>query len=89
MHCTGGWILDFLTFLAFIGAFVGYVSISFIVDNIGRKKTVIVGCVLAIFGLLLTATAKNFVLVGIGLFLTGFGSDAGCTTCFSFIAETV
>lgn len=89
MHCSGGWILDFLTFLVFIGAFVGYISISLIVDNFGRKKTVIIGCALTIAGLTLTATATNFVLVGIGLFVTGFGSDAGCTTCFSIITETV
>ena len=85
MHCTGGWVLDFMVFLMYMGAFVGYMFISVIVDNFGRKKTILVGCILTILGLTMTVLANNFVILGIGIFIAGFGSDAGCTTCFTII----
>lgn len=72
-----------------MGSFCGYVSISLIVDNIGRKKGQIIAFGTAFFGMLIVGFSQNLIMAGIGLFLSGLGCNTAYNICVFFITETV
>ena len=89
-HCNGEeWVLDFLASLVYFGSFFGYISISLLADNFGRKTALLISFGIATLGMILVGLAPNLVLVGVGLFLAGFGSDTAINICFYFVTETV
>lgn len=59
------------------------------VDNMGRKKALLISYGIATLGMIVSALAPNLAMVGIGLFLMGYGSDSAINICFYFITETM
>lgn len=89
MHCEKSWMLDLMASLIYLGCFFGYISLSILVDNMGRWRSLLLTLVLSTGGLIMAALANNLYVLGIGLFITGFGTDSGVNICFYFIAETM
>jgi MFS family permease len=58
-------------------------------DNLGRRKSILIGLGIAFLGILIIASSINLFMAQIGLFLAGFGIDPSINTVFYFIAETV
>ncbi len=58
-------------------------------DNLGRKRSILIGLLLTIFGILLVATSINLPMAQVGIFWAGFGIDPSINTVFYFIAETL
>lgn len=74
-----------LSSLVYLGCFFGYISISIMVDNMGRKKALLIAYAIATLGMILLALSPNLIMAGIGLFLMGYGSDSAINICFYFI----
>jgi MFS family permease len=74
-----------LSSLVYIGCFFGYVSISFLVDNLGRKRALLISYIIATVGMILIAVSPNVYAAGVGLFMMGMGSDSAINICFYFI----
>ena len=74
---------------AYAGAMVGLLVVTFMADNYGRKLSLIVSWGICVFGSLLVIMNENIISVSIGLFLSGFGSDASCNITFLFFCETL
>jgi MFS family permease len=55
------------------------------VDNLGRKKAMLISYGIATLGMILCAVSTNLYMVGVGLFLMGYGSDSAINICFYFI----
>ena len=89
LHCDKSWIPDTLSSIVYAGCFFGYISISVMVDNMGRKKAILISYGVATLGMIIAAVATNIYMVGVGLFLMGYGSDSAINICFYFITETV
>lgn len=87
-HCNHA-ILEVLESLVYGGSFFGYIVISVLVDNFGRKRVMLISYAIATLGMVIVGFASSLPMAGIGLFLTGFGSDSAVNICFYFITETV
>lgn len=78
-----------LSFLFFIGMFVGSVCGGALSDKIGRKKSLI-ACI-TIFSLASLASAvwqpHYFMMLEVTRFLTGFGTMAACSIAIAYISE--
>jgi MFS family permease len=72
-----------------MGCFFGYISISIMVDNMGRKKALLISYGVATLGMIIAVFSNNLYAAGIGLFLMGYGSDSAINICFYFITETM
>ncbi len=73
----------------YLGAFVGYIVISFFSDNFGRRSSILVSWGICTLGTIIVACSFNIYMVAAGLFLCGCGSDAGINICFFFFGEVV
>ena len=89
VRCNDSWKLDILESIVYFGSLLGYLTLSILSDNIGRKKSLLISLGIAMSGIIITASSFNIYIAGIGLFLTGFGADVSVNICFYFIAETV
>lgn len=56
-----------------------------LVDNLGRKKAILIAYMIAIVGMVVAGLAPTLYIAGIGLFLMGLGSDSAINICFYFI----
>ncbi len=68
---------------------MGYFVVSWMNDNLGRKKSIMIGLILSLLGILSIASSTNLLMAQIGMFLAGFGIDPSISTVFYFIGETV
>lgn len=73
--------------MMFVGAIFGFFVIPFIADNFGRRLAMRIAWALGTVSVLLICLADSPNMVGIGLFLVGFGTNPAITLCFSFINE--
>jgi fucose permease len=55
-------------------------------DNLGRRRSILIGLGVALAGIVLIATSVNFFMAQVGLFLAGFGIDPSINTVFYFIS---
>lgn len=62
---------------------MGYLVFSFVSDNYGRKKTMVIGWAVAILGYSLIVFASSIYIAVIGVVVSGFGADA-CTSMTIF-----
>ena len=69
----------------FLGALVGFIILGSMVDNIGRRLTLLISLGIGSLGLLLILIAGNIVLVDIGLFVVGFGLENAFNLVFFFL----
>lgn len=73
--------------MMFVGAIFGFFVIPFIADNFGRRLGMRIAWGIGTLSVLLTCLADSPDMIGIGLFLIGFGTNPAITLCFSFINE--
>lgn len=73
----------------YLGSFIGYLVVSWMNDNLGRRKSILIGLAISLLGILLIATSVNLLMAQIGLLCAGFGVDPSINTVFYFISETV
>jgi OCT family organic cation transporter-like MFS transporter 4/5 len=73
--------------MMFIGAIFGFFVIPFIADNFGRRLAMRIAWGLGTIAVLITSVSDSINMVGLGLFLIGFGTNPAITLCFSFINE--
>lgn len=85
MLCSNKWISSLLQSLSYLGSFVGYLLMSHIADNFGRKKTEMASWIINIVGLLLLGLSTNLYMVGIGSFMMGMGTNATITLHYTFL----
>ena len=62
----------------------GLLVVTFMADNYGRKMSLIISWGICVVGSILVVLNENIISVAIGLFLSGFGSDASCNITFLF-----
>jgi MFS transporter, OCT family, solute carrier family 22 (organic cation transporter), member 4/5 len=73
--------------MIFLGSLIGFFVIPFVADNFGRRLAMRIAWGIGTAAVLLTSLADSPNLLGIGLFLVGFGTNPAITLCFSFINE--
>ena len=73
--------------MMFVGAIFGFFVIPFIADNFGRRLAMRIAWAIGSVAVLVTCIADSVNMVGLGLFLVGFGTNPAITLCFSFVNE--
>jgi MFS family permease len=73
----------------YLGATLGFLVVSFLVDNYGRKLALLISWGICTVGSIVVVFDSNIILVSIGLFLSGFGCDAANNITFLFFCETL
>ena len=63
--------------------------VSFFADNLGRKKSMVIGWGITTVGTILLALSTNLWMAGAGLFMAGLGSDSSINICYNFLGEVV
>ena len=63
--------------------------VPILADNLGRRRSILISYGVALSGMFLVGFSTNLLMVGIGLFITGFGCDTAINICFNFITESV
>jgi len=71
--------------MLFVGAIFGFFVIPYIADNFGRRLGILIAWAIGTLAVFVTCLADSPNMVGLGLFLIGFGTNPGITLCFSFI----
>jgi MFS family permease len=89
MVCSKAWISSLLQSFSYIGSLFGYIIMSHIGDNYGRKKGEYISWLICIAGQLVMLFSVNLPMVGMGSFLLGFGANAAITLHYSFFKELV
>jgi len=86
--CDNAITIDFVSSCTYIGAFLGYIILSFLADNYGRKKTILISWTICVIGTIIVASSFNLYMAAVGFFLSGFGSDASIGLCLIFFGES-
>jgi MFS family permease len=84
MVCSKAWLSSLLQSLSYIGSLFGYLVMSHIGDNIGRKKAEFISWIVCICGQVIMIASFNLYMVSIGTILLGFGANAAITLHYSF-----
>jgi MFS family permease len=66
------------------GAILGFLIVSFFSDNFGRKISLVLAWGICVIGSLLVTFGYETTIIGIGLFLSGFGSDAAINITYLY-----
>jgi MFS family permease len=70
----------------FVGTLLGYLISSYVSDNYGRKKSIVIGLSISIFGYSLIVFAQNIYMALFGVIIAGFGGDGCCNISYCFIS---
>ncbi len=73
--------------MLFIGSIFGFFVIPYMADNYGRRVAIRVSWGLGTIAVLIVCLADSPNMIGLGLFLVGFGANPAITLSFSFINE--
>lgn len=73
--------------MLFIGAIFGFFVIPYMADNYGRKLAMRIAWGTGTVAVMIICIADSSNMIGLGLFLIGFGANPAITLCFSFINE--
>jgi MFS family permease len=87
--CDDAIYVDLASSTTYLGAFVGYILISFFSDNFGRRTSILLAWSATTLGAIIVSLSQNIYMAGFGLFLSGAGSDAAINICFYFFGEVV
>ncbi len=71
--------------MLFVGAIFGFFVIPTIADNNGRKNALRISWSIGTLAVGITWLADSPNMIGLGLFLIGFGWNPAITLCFSFV----
>lgn len=67
----------------------GYILIPFITDNYGRKISIVSSWAISVVGIAILSLSTNIFISCVGLFLSGFGCEAGIRTIMAILGEIV
>lgn len=73
----------------FSGTLIGFILIGTMVDNLGRRISLLICIVIALIGTLAILLSPNLILVDIGLFMAGLGMENAFTISFYFFTEVL
>ena len=68
---------------------MGYMAISFLADNFGRRRALLGSWVVCAVGTVVVASSMRIEVAAVGFFLSGFGSDVALNLTLLFFAEEV
>lgn len=88
-HCDNSYKIELTSTLVYFGSFVGYLVVSWMNDNLGRKRSIMIGLIVSLLGIFLISASTSLPMAQLGMFLAGFGIDPSINTVFYFISETV
>lgn len=74
MHCSSGWKVGLLSFLIFIGALIGSLSLNPLGDIWGRATTYRLSMTISIIANLFLVLTQSYGMLCLSLFLFGFAS---------------
>lgn len=89
MACSKSWISSMLQSISYIGSFLGYIIMSHVGDNYGRKKGEFISWMICIAGQIIMIASVNLYMIGIGSFLLGYGANSAINLHYSFFKELV
>jgi MFS family permease len=89
MVCSMEWVASLLQSVSYVGSLIGYMIMSHIADNYGRKKGEYLSWAICIAGQVITLCSVNIFMVGVGSFFMGFGANGAITIHYSFFKELV
>ena len=69
-----------------MGSCLGYILVSLLNDNIGRKRSIAIALTMSTIGVALITFSQSLIMAEIGLFITGFGIDSSINTALYFIS---
>jgi hypothetical protein len=69
-----------------MGSCLGYVVVSLLNDNLGRKRSMQVALTVMLCGLLMVGVSWSLLVAQVGLFFAGFGIDSSINTALYFIS---
>jgi MFS family permease len=84
MVCSKAWLSSLLQSMSYLGSLFGYIIMSHVGDNIGRKKGELVSWIICIIGQIIMLASFNLYMVAVGSILLGFGANAAITLHYSF-----
>jgi MFS family permease len=87
--CDDEFMLDLIKTCPYFGSFLAFICFSYISDNFGRRKTMIISLALATLGSLLIVLSFNLTMVAVGAILAGGGINVSAGIVFYFFGETV
>lgn len=87
--CSNSVTIALVSSCTYVGAFVGYMAISFLADNFGRRRALLGSWVVCAVGTVVVASSMRIEVAAVGFFLSGFGSDVALNLTLLFFAEEV
>ena len=87
--CNREWVVSTVQSFTYWGSLVGYISVSHLADNYGRRKAEIIAWGVAAVGATVLSCSLNIYMVAAGLFLAGMGINSSITLHYTFIKEFV
>ena len=89
MVCSKEWISSLLQSFSYIGSLFGYLVMSHVGDNLGRKKAEFIAWIICIIGQVVLIFSMNLFVVAVGSLMLGFGANAAITLHYCFFKELV
>ena len=74
---------------AYLGSFLGFIIFSYISDNYGRRRSLLIALTTEVIGTITVAASQNLAMASIGLILGGGGANASIGMTFYFLTEAV
>jgi MFS transporter, putative metabolite:H+ symporter len=85
--CDDEFYLNLYASATYFGALLGYIFVTFLSDNYGRRKITIIAWAICTLGCIILLVAPNIMMASAGLFLCGFGSDSVLSLTYSIMIE--
>lgn len=85
-RCEDSFQVELALTMLYFGSLVGFLVVAWVNDNLGRRKSMLIGMAVSLVGVLLIASSFNMHMAQIGLFCAGFGINPSLNTVFYFIA---
>ena len=87
--CEDEYQLDIIKGSPYFGSFLGYIIFSYVSDNFGRRKTMIMSLGLGTLGTIIVALGSNIIMISIGMIMSGAGINVSGGMLFCFLSEGV
>jgi MFS family permease len=81
--------LDIVKGSPYFGSFLGYIIFSYISDNFGRRKTMLMSLGLGTLGSIIVALGYNITMISVGMLMCGAGINVSGGMLFYFLGEAV
>lgn len=84
-YCDDQIYLDIAKSSAYLGSFLGFIIFSFLSDNLGRRKSMLIALLSTALGTIVLAISQNLPMAAIGLILSGAGANSSIGMTFYFL----